>query len=75
MLTFAYITITPSQLHFIIKQISPPHHLNLTPHHLTTSPSQPHNLTTSQPHHLNLTTSPPQHISPLQHINLTTTTT
>ncbi|MDY5080382.1 MAG: hypothetical protein SPE71_09170 [Prevotella sp.] len=57
-MTFAYITITPSQLHFIIKQISPPHHLNLTPHHLTlsTSPSQPHNLTTStsQLHHLNL---------------------
>ncbi|MDD7211921.1 MAG: hypothetical protein PUH31_06185 [Prevotella stercorea] len=56
MLTFAYITITPSQLHFIIKQISPPHHLNLTPHHLTISTSPPHHLTTStsQLHHLNI---------------------
>ncbi|MCI6106363.1 MAG: hypothetical protein MR703_05835 [Prevotella sp.] len=61
-MTFAYITITPSQLHFIIKQISPPHHLTSSPSQPKTSPSQPK-------------TSPPQHISPLQHINLTTTTT
>ncbi|MCI6687277.1 MAG: hypothetical protein MSA75_06435 [Prevotella sp.] len=68
MLTFAYNTITPSQLHNIIQtnlnispsqplNLSTSHHLNLSPsHHLTTSPSQPKT-------------------SPLQHINLTTTTT